>query len=728
MKSLVGSTDFSRAILGAAGMTLPILLGIRFDLLLYCIPVTTGVLLASPSDTKGSFKLKLQGIVFSTLLSAFVFLIAGYSKVSLWLLLPITGILTFMIAYLSIYGFRASLVSFSGLLALVLGLSNLNENILVWQAAALVGLGGIWYLLLCFLYHLFFPRSAIEESLSHSLKLTAKYMNTRGKLIDPEHNRKAYLHELLQLQTQITESHETLRELLIRGKRNQKSVYTSVRLLVFIQLIEILELAVSNPVDYDNADKLFKQIPDAKDDFQQLLFKMSKHLLSVSKNLSKPHKILPHDEIELLVAEIEFKIRRFESKADSKFDNQLLTLKNYIKYLKQQSEKIMSIKQFLRHTSPQQLKDVRKKDLSSFVSQQDYELRVLTENLSFKSSIFRHSLRIAVVMFVGSLFGLIADPENYYWVLMTIIVIMRPNYGLTKKRSRQRTVGTVLGAGIALLLIVTVQNPVIYGIAASVSLLFAFAFLQRNYSTAAIYITLSIVLSYALLTPDALSIIGFRLVDTGIGVVLAVAGNMLLWPAWEIKSMRNTFSEAISAQKNYLEQIADYYNQRGELSQQYRLSRKQAFLSVSELTSAFHRMTQEPVYKQNHPSEVFELVLLSHSFLVSSASLGTYMVNNPTTPASDGFNSIIALILNNLHAAEIVLKKEGEMPHPPNDPEEVIRNIYGKDLETIFTAPDYLISEHALEEAHLVLAQLKWMLNISSKVLKIINEIKNDFG
>lgn len=724
LSELIRSTDFSRALLGTLAMVIPILLGISFELISYAIPMTVGVLLVFPSDTKGSFRLKTRGIFFSAIVSALtIFIIGIFKSTTLWIV-PVIGILTFCISYISIYGFRASLVSFSGLMALVLGLANLADDTHFWQSSLLIGLGGIWYLLLTYIYYLIFPKRIIEESIGHSLKLTAKYLNIRRKLIDPNEDRDENLGKLIQLQTQLTESFETLREMLMaHRKRSGESVYLSVRLMVFIQLVEILEIAVSNPVDYDKQDELFMHIPEAKDDFQNLIFQMETQLSSIALNLSNPEKIKSHQKAQNLIEIIENNIGKYESKQKDNFDDYLLILKNYIKYLKQQLDMIIDIKQFLVQASPQQLNEVRKKDLTGFVSKTNYDRELLKENFSFKSPIFRHSLRISVVMTVATIIGLIADPLNYYWVLMTIIVIMRPNYGLTKKRITQRTTGTIIGAVLALLIIFITQNLVVYGIVATVSMVFALAWLQRNYSTAAIFVTTCVLFVYALLTPDILDLIQFRLIDTAIGVGLAIIGNLWLWPSWEIKSMGRALNNTIHAQRKYLLQISDYYNKVGEVSQEYRLSRKKAFLSISNLNAAFQRMSQEPKFKQNQTVEIYELILLSQSFLAASASLGTYTINNPTTPASKNFNQIISFINNNLMMAEQLIKEKESGNQTNATAEEIISNTYGNNLKQIFEdRPD---SVELIEEAHLVLAQLKWLLEISMKINDVLRKSKN---
>ncbi len=39
--------------------------------------------------------------------------------------------------------------------------------------------------------------------------------------------------------------------------------------------------------------------------------------------------------------------------------------------------------------------------------------------------------------------------QNPYWIILTIIVIMRPSYGLTKTRTKDRIIGTLIGAVLA---------------------------------------------------------------------------------------------------------------------------------------------------------------------------------------------------------------------------------------------------------------------------------------
>lgn len=64
--------------------------------------------------------------------------------------------------------------------------------------------------------------------------------------------------------------------------------------------------------------------------------------------------------------------------------------------------------------------------------------------------------------------------------LLTIIVILRPSYGLTKTRSKDRIIGTLLGGAIAVGLVYLIQNPYVYGVLGVACLIIAFSMVQKN--------------------------------------------------------------------------------------------------------------------------------------------------------------------------------------------------------------------------------------------------------
>ncbi len=722
------STDFSKAILLGIALTVPIIFGVKLDILQIGITITVGAMLASPSDVSGSIRHKITGILLATSLAMVVSLIGGYLHLSLWLLFPILGFLMFSISYLAIYGFRASLISFSGLFALVLSFSNVSNGMQPYERMLLIGVGGLWYASLSLLRHFIFPKAPTEYYLSKTLNLTAEYLKIRGQLVAEKKDRSELLKKLMTTQSELTAIHETLRDILISTRTGSgKSEFEGKRMLIFVQLVDMLELAMTNPVNYAKTDKLFERKPNQLENFQGLLFAMSDRLNGIAQTLSAPKKLRNNTEIKEFQEKIKNDISEYASSTNEIVDENLLMLKNLFKYQKEQVKKIEKIEWLLKNPAQREISLLKKEDSRRFLTKQNYDLEVLYENFNLGSPIFKHSLRLGVMAIIGYGVGMLFSVQNPYWILLTLIVIMRPSFGLTKNRSKERTIGTLIGGALAVGIVLLTQSTTVYGILAIASLVIAFSMIQRNYKAAATFITLSVVFIYALLRPDIFNVIQYRVMDTLIGAGLATAGNLLLWPAWEIQGMQKTLLETIKANRIYLEEIIAFYNKKGSIPSHYKVARKKAFLEMSELSSAFQRMTQEPKSKQKNLDKFYEIAMLNHTFLSSLASLSTYILNNPTTPASENFNTVSSKIIQYLLAAESILKKDvsSNFEKIEEDSQDIFEANFGRNI----TFSDNEKSEEddfhsKIEEAHLVREQLKWLLAMSKKMPKLLKEIK----
>lgn len=691
------------------------------------ITITVGAMMASPSDVSGSIRHKMNGILLSTVLAMIVSLIGGYLHVSLWLLFPILGFLVFSISYISIYGFRASLISFSGLFALILSFSNVSGALPPYERALLIGVGGLWYASMALLWYLIHPKGPTDFYLSKTLKLTSDYLRIRGELVGEKNNRTPLLKKLLQKQSQLTDIHETLRGILISSRTGSgKSTYEGKRLLIFSQLVDMLELAMANPVNYSKTDTLFDKKPNHLRDFQNLLFDMADRLEEISVNISNPKKIEKSNRISESLSLVENDILEYVKDTTEAYNENMLMLRNLYKYQSEQVKKIEKIEWLLDGPDKRQVPFIRREEAKRFLTKQNYDLEVLTENFNLHSPIFKHSLRLAVMTMIGYAIGIMFSLQNPYWILLTLIVIMRPNYGLTKTRSKERTIGTLIGGTIAIVVVLVTQNNNVYGILAIVSMVIAYSMIQRNYKAAATFITLGVVFIYALLTPDIFHVIQYRIMDTLIAAGLATVANLFLWPAWEIEGMQKTLLSTIHANRNYFDEIAGYYKNKKEITPEYKVARKKSFLEMSNLNAAFQRMTQEPKSRQHSLENVYQLVVLNHTFLSSLASLSTYILNNPTTPASDNFDKVSSRITNNLVEAENILKKE--IP-PTLSKKEEIDDIFGATFghEISFSeekTENPLSEDHTskIEEAHLIREQLKWLLAMSKKMPILLKE------
>jgi uncharacterized membrane protein YccC len=330
---------------------------------------------------------------------------------------------------------------------------------------------------------------------------------------------------------------------------------------------------------------------------------------------------------------------------------------------------------------------------------------------------------------VGFIIGNFLPFQNVYWILLTIIVIMRPGYGLTKERSYHRIIGTVLGGLVAFGILYLIKDNIIISILSILCMLLGFSFTQINYKVSATFVTMYVVFIYGIITPNIADLVQYRILDTVVGAILAFLANHFLWPSWEFLNIPIYLEKSIKANQNYLKEISLFYNKKGSVPTSYRLARKNAFIEIGNLMASFQRMVQEPKSKQKQLPQVYKLAILNHSLLSSSASLGTYIQSHKTTSASEAFNVVVDTVINNLDNA-IALLKENDSNVKEILPKEdlamrftELKNIREKELKTGIPIDEEAF-QLKMQEAQLVIEQLIWLTNLSENILKTTKALK----
>lgn len=719
----------------ALAVVIPLFIGYYFDLSKWSLSIAIGVLLSSASDVQGNFRHKVIGIIVSAALAALTTILISLVQ-GTWLLVPSIIILIFCISLISVYGFRASLVAFSGMLAMVLTFVHPHSGLDLLLHAGFVFTGGIWYLALSIALAHILPLKHTEVLLAESMQLMAKYMRIRANLALSNENEAEETKRLLELHELINTNHETLREILITERAKSGSSNLSRRfLLIFIELVDMVEFAVANSANYRHVDDTFSKYPEIIDPYIDIVFEIARQLEHIGEVIQSGEKLESSSTLPPLLIEAQSRIDLYIDKVGMPDAREgALLLRNLLDYEEKQIQKLVSIERILQNLfSKNQL--LRIKDSQKFITQQDYSFKILVENLGLQSPIFRHSLRLAITVLIGYFIGSIFQVQNGYWILLTIIVIMRPNYGLTKQRSKHRIIGTVIGAAIAAVIVMLTQNTIVYGSLAVVSLVLAFSFIQKNYKTSAIFITLNIVFVYALLQPDAFTVIQYRVLDTISGALLALIANIFILPSWEFMSINSFIKSSIDANCKYLSEIDKYYHNKASLPSSYKLSRKQAFISLGNLNAAFQRMAQDPPAKQKKISDLFEIVAINQTFLSASASLGTFIQNHDTLPATVHFETYIDHIKQNLNASVSILNEEKHNLELDSSKLNEAAQVLESQFDSLSAKRELEIEQGQteisddlrlqLQENKLITDQLKWLYNLSENLERVAHNFCN---
>jgi uncharacterized membrane protein YccC len=187
-------------------------------------------------------------------------------------------------------------------------------------------------------------------------------------------------------------------------------------------------------------------------------------------------------------------------------------------------------------------------------------LVTLRANVGTSSEAGRHALRLAVVTGLAAVIAQAAGLPHSYWAALTVLIVLRPDYGSTLYRGVQRASGTVLGVGLGLATVLLGHLGSVALLAGVAGSLFAaYALLTVNYLFFAVFLTDFVVVLLALLGLPADQTAPDRLIGTGLGTGLAVLAY-ILWPTWERTKASEKFGRLFLAQCRFAALMLSAYS------------------------------------------------------------------------------------------------------------------------------------------------------------------------
>ena len=217
----------------------------------------------------------------------------------------------------------------------------------------------------------------------------------------------------------------------------------------------------------------------------------------------------------------------------------------------------------------------------------------------------RFTVRLMVCVGVAAVFSEVLPLQRSYWVVLTVAVVLKPDFGSVFARAVQRGLGTVTGAVLGAVIIAAVP----YG----PWLLIPFGLLaallpygrSRNYGLMAVFLTPLVVVLIDLLAPGGWRLAEDRLVDTLIGCAIVLLIGYAPWPASWQAHLPGKFADAIRGVSRYLQVAlagppaggqATSSGGRpdlGHVTDRTRL-RRRARRGLSDLRAEFERTMSEP--------------------------------------------------------------------------------------------------------------------------------------
>lgn len=605
--------------------------------------ISLGALCISICDIPGPVKHKRNGMFYCNCFVFIMALLTGLVNSNHVLLGILIIVSSFFFSMLSVYGNRSASIGTAALLIMILTMTTVTRIAQSVIQSILILCGGVWYMLLALFFYRLTPYRPAQRSLGECMHETAKYLRIKSALYDTRTNIDDEYKKLVTQQVTVNEKQENVRELLFKNRAMLRESISSGRLLVltFADLVDLFEHIMASWYDYDLLrQKFFSSavLESIADIIKKIADELDNIAYSIQSNSNYEKQYDAIADLNQLKTTIDLLHHN---------DQNVFILKKILINLRDLNFRVSNLSNYFTSKVNRPVRNFS--EYSKFVKHQSVNPAVFANNLTLQSSVFRHSLRVMITCGIGFIISkMFAGGHHSYWILLTIIVILKPGYSLTKKRNVERFIGTLSGGIIGVLLLAFIHDRYIIVTILILLMIGTYTFQRLNYIIMVIFMTPYILILFSLLGLPVVDVAKERLTDTAIASVLSFAASYLLFPHWESEKLADFMAAVLKANVNYLRRAVLILMEDQSISIDYKLIRKEVFLATANLSGAFNRMLSEPRNKQRNKNEIYQFVALNNVLSSNIASLITYTTSGKNIHANKEEIHLLRQSMSNL--------------------------------------------------------------------------------
>jgi uncharacterized membrane protein YccC len=603
-----------------AGVMIPMLVMIFTDTLTQGIPFLFGALFVSLTDTPGPIHHRRNGMAAATLINTMVVLCTSMVRFNEPLLIFQVLTFSFVLALSGIYGARAGAV---GTLAIVMMLLNMSpfREIDPVKNAVLTGAGGVWYAIFSIALYRLQPYRIVEQALGEHLLLIGGYVRARASFYRTGADLENVFNRVMKEQIEVLRAQEQMRDLLFKTRQflGDASPKSRSMMMIFLESLDIFEESMYSYQDYHTLqhtvppellNKFYRTILLLVAEFEHIGFLIQ----SGAPVRTMPLLAAAIDELEKEVATHKLRIYSPDEKLS-------------VQALEKTIANIRSILQRLSHIIGYSRMEVR--DTTRFPDQEaqqpdatpKFTLRSVLENLTFRSNNFRYAVRITIGLMAGYAISTFFSLSHAYWVMLTVVTILKPVYHLTRRRNYQRVAGTLGGVLLASAILYLVSNNTVLVAIMILCMLAAYSLLRINDFGFVTFLTIYILITIHFLNPfEFRSLIGERLIDTLIGSVIAAISARFIFPLWQHQNIHDQIKKMLVSGNVYFLSLWNKYNGPHGETRNYDKARNEAIVSLTNISESFQQMLAEPADAEQ-AAYIHQFVITSHTLTSRISSL-----------------------------------------------------------------------------------------------------------
>lgn len=642
------------------GALLPAFILYKYGWLNVAIAMPLGALMVSLTDSPGPIHHRRNGMLISNGINFLIALIIGFTRHYPWLLAIELTVFSFFLSLISVYGNRASSIGLIAVIVMVINI-DVHKEERILQDALFTLAGGIWYMLLSLLLYSLRPYKLIEQALGECIIATGAYIKVKAKLYRDGVQYDDVYDQLLPVQVTIHNQQEQLREMLFKARGFTKDSTTKGRILLmmFLDSVDLFEHVMTSQQNYKSLHKYFDG-GDILEKYRLLIIETGNELDKIGLVVQSGIQYRGKRELDDMIRETEaYFVAYRDSYISSANIEGFIALRHVLNSIKEIATRINKLYRYASYSSEVSKEANPGLDVSGFVSRQEVDPKLLLENITLESNVFRHSLRVSLCMLAGFLIAQLFPFGHSYWILLTVVTILKPAYSISKQRNAHRLTGTLIGVGIGFLLLYFIHNEAILFACMAVSMVIGYSFLQIHYMISVVGITLYVLISFHFFhAVDFQSLAQDRVIDTVIGSALAFVSSLLFLPIWEYDQIDKSIKKLMETNLSYFKIVSQAFYGVPPDTLQYKVCRKDAYVSLANLSDAFQRLLSEPKNKTQHPELLHQLVVSNHMLTSHIASLGVYSQLLAPRYHSEAFKPVVQVVEKKMQHVIDVLSDE----------------------------------------------------------------------
>lgn len=596
----------------------------------FAMPLMLGIIAGGLVDLDNSLIGRVKNLIISLVAFSLSSIGASLALYLGWLFVPVLMVCTFFLVMLGAVGQRYSTIAFGTLIVAVYNSLTYTPEVLWYNNVVMILLGSLLYGLVGIFVYLIFPNRTVQENLASAYLALSHYLLAKSAYFDPDDDDlNAKQLALAKANSEVMAAFDKTRvSLFYRLRRQNKQQRTQRMLRYYFTAQDILERASSSHYEYR---ELFQQLSNS-----DLMFRFQRVMERQAVACQKIAMALRHRERYEHSSHVE---RALQGLFKSLSYHQERGLKNAYRWgsiaenLANIERQLAQIEQGVAHSeyieplSKNLIKSHRliAENITGFGN----IIQAIKGHLTFESQLFRHAVRLSIVVLLCSAIVPILGFDNKgYWILLTAVFVCQPNYTATKTRLIHRVIGTIFGVlagGVFELFNVALSLEAQLGIIVLTGTLYTF-FRLVHYGFSTFYITVLVVISLDIVGVSIESSVLMRILDTLLGTAIAWLAVTFLWPDWKYLNLHATLHRGLKACGNYLRhiivQLQFGYNE--QLA--YRSARRDVHTHLSALSNAITDMYSEPKKYAKDRESAPKLLAMSYTLLSYISTLGAYRI------------------------------------------------------------------------------------------------------